>query len=187
MVRHFWMVIGSLHHNKGLSSPKCLIGGHSSNNHLSDGVENPSLPIVVVSSHFFTVLRVCLESTLFYASKIRITDVLIVFYKFGNNFLSVAIEKLRKLCYSHDFLLWEVKRSHQDSVLYVLHFFLDVIGVLQYATLCFFEFINTFEAIFDVFRNTQAEPVVVLLSFVHETIKLFYLLLKQFLFNWPQI
>jgi len=50
--------------------------------------------------------------------------------------------------------------------------------MLEYATLCFFKLINTFYAVFDVFRNTQTEPIMILLSFIHQIIKLFDLQIK---------
>jgi hypothetical protein len=93
VVGHFREIICRLHHDERFTIPESLISSHGSNNHLSDGVEDPAFPVVVVSAHLFAVLGICLKCALFYTTKIGVSDVLVVLYKLTNDLISVTIEK----------------------------------------------------------------------------------------------
>lgn len=50
--------------------------------------------------------------------------------------------------------------------------------MLKYTALGFFEWFNTILAFSNEFRNAKWEPVVILLTFVHQTIKFINVLFK---------
>jgi hypothetical protein len=175
--------IGRIHLNEGLSAPEGLVGGHSTNDHLGDSVENPTLPIVVVISHLFAVLSVLLESTLFNASQVSITNVLVVLHQLGNDLLAVGVEVLRELGNPHDFLVREVNRLHEHGVLNVLYLLLNVLGVLQDTALRFLEGLNAVLALADELRDSKRLPVVVVLALVHQLIQSIDVLFQQATLN----
>lgn len=81
-------------------------------------------------------------------------------------------------------MLGKVERSNKNGVFDVLDLLFNVVGVLQNTSFSLFEFVDTFKTVFNVLGNAQTKPVVVILTLVHQTVKLRYLLFKQLLFDW---
>ena len=80
-----------------ISHPNGLVGGKSSDNHLGDGVEDSSLPILVVWTHLFASLVIIgarLNSALLNTLKVLITNVLIVLHKLRENSDSVGLKEI---------------------------------------------------------------------------------------------
>lgn len=90
----------------------------------------------------------------------------------------MLVEILRKLSNSHNFGVCEVNSPDKHSILDVLNLLFNVVSVLEYTALCFLEWFDTILALSYEFRNAEREPVVILLTLVHQAIKLVDVLLE---------
>jgi hypothetical protein len=90
----------------------------------------------------------------------------------------MRFKEFRKLANVHGCFPVKFDFSNDDSIFNVENLFLDVLGMLEDPTLCFFKFVYCLLTVLDVFSNRKREPIVILDSLVHPSVELFNLLLK---------
>jgi hypothetical protein len=183
MVDHLRVDVASIHLDKGFAFPESFVCGKGSDNHLSDSIENPALPVLVVQAHFFAAKSVRVINGGLNLSEVSFSNVLIVFDELTENTFTVDIKVLREVLKGHDFVLSEINRAHKYSILNVLDFLLDVGCVLEDTNLGLLESFNVGLAVLDVLRDGKREPVVVALTLVHGPVQGVDLVFKEFLLH----
>jgi len=101
--------------------------------------------------------------------------------------VQIGVEVLRKLTKVHGSFAIEVNLPDNDSIFDIYDFFLNVLSVLEYSLFSILELIDSLLAITDILRDREGEPVVVLSSLIHPSIKLSDLLVKKAFLNRLQI
>ena len=189
VVVHILVVVGGLHLDEGLSGllQEGLVRGKGANDHLVDRVEDLALPVLVVNLHFLVALGGRLERLLLDRLQVVVADVLIVFYKSVDLFVSVGVKVVAELLDVHNLLVVEVNRTDDASIFDCLHLLLDVASLLEHATLGVFEVIDFVVALLNVLRDGEGEPVVILKTFVHLDVKLANVLVEELLLYAAQV
>lgn len=172
--------------------PQSLIGSKGANNHLSDGVEDSSLPVCVVGLHGLALARLVgirrvLDRALLDTLEVVVTNELVVLHQVGNHGLSVRLEKLGELRDVHRLHSFEIDLLDDLSILDLVHLLIDVFGVGHAVGLRLFEGVDGSLALPNVLVNRQGEPIVVVDTLVHELVKLFDVVAEESSFNRSQV
>lgn len=173
-----------------IPAPEGLVGGECADNHLGDGVEDPSLPVGIVWSHCLglaitggTVLYGGLLNTL----EVIVTDELVVLDEVCDFSLSMGFEEVCKLRDVHGLNAVEVNLSDDDGVFNLVDLLLDVLGVAHHVALGLLEGVDGSAALLDVLIDRKGEPIVVLETFIHVLVELLDVIAKKSALDWPQI
>ena len=119
-VAHLVVIEAGLHGDEGLvlvATPERLVCGKGPDHHLSNGVEDPALPIIVVCRHLKLILIVGLEGHLLDTSQVHVSDVAVVFDKLSKQLNSMLVKELGELTRRHLFLGVEGNLPDKHGVL----------------------------------------------------------------------
>lgn len=193
MESDLWMVVRTGHLDEAWSlspHPNGLVGSKSSDNHLGNGVEDSSLPVLVVWTHLFASFRVTcagLNSAFFNTLKVLITNVLIVLNELRENLDSVGFKEIREFGNVHWGFSVEVDLSDNLSILNIDNLLLNVRGMLENDVLGLSESVDSDLALSDVLINRQGEPVMVGDTLIHMLVELLNIDFQKLLFDWLQV